>query len=114
VTGPILTTRSAHDRAVNTWYPWAAGVANQVEFAPPGELPRYGLGVTNIVARPTRAAAELSTQELRDGAAELAALVARWRPRGGAVGRAGACGVLHAAEFEGFASSMPSNRGAPG
>ena len=46
-----------------------------------GELPRYGLGVTNIVARPTRAAAELSTQELRDGAAELAALVARWRPR---------------------------------
>jgi len=40
--------------------------------------------------------------------------VARWRPRGGAVGRAGACGILHAAEFEGFASSMPSNRGAPG
>jgi double-stranded uracil-DNA glycosylase len=46
-----------------------------------GDLPRYGLGVTNLVARPTRAAAELSTQELRDGAAELADLVARWRPR---------------------------------
>jgi len=46
-----------------------------------GELPRYGLGVTNIVARPTRAAAELSPQELRNGAAELADLVARWRPR---------------------------------
>ena len=45
------------------------------------ELPRYGLGVTNLVARPTRAAAELTAQELRDGAAELADLVARWRPR---------------------------------
>jgi TDG/mug DNA glycosylase family protein len=46
-----------------------------------GELPRYGLGVTNVVARPTRTAAELSRQELRDGAAELADLVARWQPR---------------------------------
>jgi TDG/mug DNA glycosylase family protein len=45
-----------------------------------GELPRYGLGVTNIVARPTRTAAELSAQELRDGAAQLADLVAHWRP----------------------------------
>jgi len=42
VLGPILTTRSAHDRAVGTWYPWAAGAASQVEFAPPGELPNYG------------------------------------------------------------------------
>jgi TDG/mug DNA glycosylase family protein len=46
-----------------------------------GELPRYGLGITNVVARPTRTAAELSRQELRDGAAELADLVARWQPR---------------------------------
>src|SRR5689334_23253733 len=36
-----------------------------------GELPRYGLGITNIVARPTRTAAELTLQELRDGALEL-------------------------------------------
>jgi hypothetical protein len=42
VRGPILTTRSAHDRAVGTWYPWAAGAARQVDFAPPDELPRYG------------------------------------------------------------------------
>jgi TDG/mug DNA glycosylase family protein len=46
-----------------------------------GELPRYGLGVTNLVARPTRAAAELGAQELREGAAELADFVARWRPK---------------------------------
>ena len=30
VRGPILTTRSEFDRAVGTWYPWAAGVARQV------------------------------------------------------------------------------------
>jgi TDG/mug DNA glycosylase family protein len=45
------------------------------------ELPRYGLGVTNLVDRPTRAAAELTPDELREGAAALAELVARYRPR---------------------------------
>lgn len=45
------------------------------------ELLRYGIGVTNIVARPTRAAAELSAAELRDGAVALSDLVARFRPR---------------------------------
>ena len=45
------------------------------------ELLRYGLGVTNIVDRPTRAAAELTPAELRAGAAALADLVARHRPR---------------------------------
>jgi double-stranded uracil-DNA glycosylase len=46
-----------------------------------GELLRYGLGVTNVVARPTRAAAELDPAELREGAIALAELVARHRPR---------------------------------
>jgi double-stranded uracil-DNA glycosylase len=46
-----------------------------------GELPRYGLGVTNIVDRPTRTAAELTPAELRAGAVALAELVARYRPR---------------------------------
>jgi double-stranded uracil-DNA glycosylase len=45
------------------------------------ELLRYGLGVTNLVDRPTRTAAELSAQELREGADALADLVARYRPR---------------------------------
>jgi TDG/mug DNA glycosylase family protein len=45
------------------------------------ELPRYGLGVTNLVDRPTRAAAELAPDELRAGAVALAELVAAWRPR---------------------------------
>ncbi len=46
-----------------------------------GELLRHGLGVTNIVDRPTRTAAELTPEELRAGAAALAELVARYRPR---------------------------------
>jgi double-stranded uracil-DNA glycosylase len=45
------------------------------------ELLKYGMGITNVVARPTRAAAELSVVELREGAAALAELVARYRPR---------------------------------
>jgi double-stranded uracil-DNA glycosylase len=45
------------------------------------ELPRYGLGVTNLVDRPTRSAAELTPEELRAGAAALADLVAGYRPR---------------------------------
>ena len=45
------------------------------------ELPRYGLGVTNLVDRPTRTAAELSREELRAGVDALAGLVARYRPR---------------------------------
>jgi double-stranded uracil-DNA glycosylase len=45
------------------------------------ELPGYGLGVTNLVDRPTRAAAELTADELRAGVEGLADLVARYRPR---------------------------------
>ncbi|MGY2085748.1 G/U mismatch-specific DNA glycosylase [Blastococcus sp. SYSU DS0539] len=45
------------------------------------ELLRYGLGVTNVVDRPTRTAAELSAEELRAGAVALERLIARYRPR---------------------------------
>jgi TDG/mug DNA glycosylase family protein len=45
------------------------------------ELLRYGLGVTNLVDRPTRAAAELTSEELRAGATALADLVREYRPR---------------------------------
>jgi double-stranded uracil-DNA glycosylase len=46
-----------------------------------GTLPAYGVGITNVVARPTRAAGELSRDELRAGARELEALVASLQPR---------------------------------
>jgi len=45
------------------------------------ELPRYGLGVTNLVDRPTRTVAELTREELATGAVALAELVGRYRPR---------------------------------
>lgn len=46
-----------------------------------GELPALGLGITNLVDRPTRAADELSRDELRAGAAALERLVIAHRPR---------------------------------
>jgi TDG/mug DNA glycosylase family protein len=49
------------------------------------ELLDYGLGVTNLVDRPTRTAAELRPEEIRAGAAALAVLVRRYRPRAVAV-----------------------------
>jgi double-stranded uracil-DNA glycosylase len=45
------------------------------------ELPARGLGVTNVVARATARADELSPAELITGGAVLAELAARWRPR---------------------------------
>jgi double-stranded uracil-DNA glycosylase len=44
-------------------------------------LPEFGLGITNVVARATARADELSPAELVEGGAILAALAARWRPR---------------------------------
>jgi len=41
VAGPIITTQSDYDFAVGRFYPMAAGVRRQVDFAP-GELPKYG------------------------------------------------------------------------
>jgi hypothetical protein len=63
VKGPIVTTQSSFDSAVGRWYPLAAGVARQVEFARP-EYPRYGAVGTfglqgpdlDIVAGPMQAA----------------------------------------------------------
>ena len=46
-----------------------------------GLLPSFGLGLVNIVSRPTRAAAELSTAELHAGAEALQATVRAWTPR---------------------------------
>jgi double-stranded uracil-DNA glycosylase len=53
----------------------------QLRPAEQDELLGYGLGVTNVVARGSARADELSTAELRAGAADLAAKLATWRPR---------------------------------
>jgi double-stranded uracil-DNA glycosylase len=44
-------------------------------------LPSFGLGVVNLVSRPTRSAAELSAAELRAGAVGLEETVRAWAPR---------------------------------
>jgi TDG/mug DNA glycosylase family protein len=44
-------------------------------------LPAEGLGITNVVARATARADELSPAELIEGGAILTALVEKWRPR---------------------------------
>jgi TDG/mug DNA glycosylase family protein len=44
-------------------------------------LPEAGLGITNVVARATARADELSPAELVEGGAVLAVLADRWRPR---------------------------------
>ncbi|TXL88244.1 G/U mismatch-specific DNA glycosylase [Streptomyces sp. IB2014 016-6] len=45
------------------------------------ELPAYGLGITNVVARATARADELSDEEFREGGRILEAKVERLRPR---------------------------------
>jgi double-stranded uracil-DNA glycosylase len=46
-----------------------------------GELPRYGIGITNVVDRASAGAADLSDEELRAGAEQVAELVRRYEPR---------------------------------
>ncbi|MET9822180.1 MULTISPECIES: G/U mismatch-specific DNA glycosylase [unclassified Streptomyces] len=45
------------------------------------ELPSYGLGITNVVARASARADELGAEEYREGGRLLVAKVARLRPR---------------------------------
>lgn len=45
------------------------------------QLLQYGIGITNIVSRPTASAQELTTQELRDGAQELIPKVKAYKPK---------------------------------
>lgn len=44
-------------------------------------LLKSGYGMTNIVPRPTRAAADITNQEYKDGAAELYRKISYYRPR---------------------------------
>lgn len=53
----------------------------QLDPAEQSELLEWGLGITNLVARTTARADELTREELKEGAATLTALVARYAPR---------------------------------
>jgi double-stranded uracil-DNA glycosylase len=52
----------------------------QLRPAEQGELPAYGLGITNVAARATARADELSAEEFREGGRILTAKVERLRP----------------------------------
>ncbi|MBX5464764.1 MAG: mismatch-specific DNA-glycosylase [Clostridia bacterium] len=45
------------------------------------ELPRYGLGIVNLVDRVTPGSADLSWSEMVEGGRRVRALAERWRPR---------------------------------
>lgn len=71
-------------RPGNRFWPalFAAGITPRL-LAPAeqGELLRYGVGITNLVDRPSAAAAEVTAAELRAGAARLERVARRQRPR---------------------------------
>ncbi|MBY0512911.1 MAG: hypothetical protein K2P78_03255, partial [Gemmataceae bacterium] len=60
VRGALLSTQSVFDTATGKWYPLGAGVARQVAFAGPGELPKYGAVGTHGVRGPGVTATDVS------------------------------------------------------
>lgn len=55
-------------------------IPEPIDFEHDRELLRHGFGITNVCARETRSAAELTREELRAGAALLANKVRRLQP----------------------------------
>jgi hypothetical protein len=60
VRGPVLATQSVFDHATGKWYPLGAGVAGQVAFAAPGELPKFGAVGSHGIRGPGTNAADKS------------------------------------------------------
>jgi double-stranded uracil-DNA glycosylase len=70
-------------RPGNRFWPTLHGAGFTPRVLRPDEdqaLLELGIGITNLVARTTPAAAELSNDELRTGAARLRTIVERYRP----------------------------------
>jgi TDG/mug DNA glycosylase family protein len=71
-------------RPGNRFWPALHGAGFTDRLVHPSEqylLPSLGLGITNVVSRATARADELSPEEFVEGGAQLAARVARLRPR---------------------------------
>lgn len=60
VRGPVLSTQSVFDTATGKWYPLGAGIARQVAFAAPGEMPKYGAVGTHGIRGPGTTATDMS------------------------------------------------------
>jgi TDG/mug DNA glycosylase family protein len=81
----LLSAERGHHfaRPGNRFWPALHGSGFTDRLLSPDEdatLLEYGLGITNLVDRPTRAADELSADELRQGADALASLAQRYEP----------------------------------
>jgi TDG/mug DNA glycosylase family protein len=81
----LLSAERGHHfaRPGNRFWPALHGSGFTDRLLSPDEdatLLGYGLGITNLVDRPTRAADELTTDELKAGAAQLADLARQYEP----------------------------------
>jgi TDG/mug DNA glycosylase family protein len=81
----LESARRGHNfaRPGNRFWPALHGAGFTPRLLRPEEdglLPSFGLGITNVVDRASRGAAELRASELRAGAAQLDDLVRRWEP----------------------------------
>ncbi|MFC7991149.1 G/U mismatch-specific DNA glycosylase [Streptomyces pilosus] len=82
----LMTAATGHHfaRPGNRFWPALHRSGFTPELLPPSQqekLLSYGLGITNVVARATARADELSAEEYREGGRLLTAKVARLRPR---------------------------------
>ncbi|ALV49004.1 G/U mismatch-specific DNA glycosylase [Streptomyces althioticus] len=82
----LMTAATGHHfaRPGNRFWPALHRSGFTPRLLPPSEqreLLTYGLGITNVVARATARADELSAEEYREGGRELAVKVGRLRPR---------------------------------
>ncbi|MGA5291839.1 G/U mismatch-specific DNA glycosylase [Streptomyces pseudogriseolus] len=82
----LMTAATGHHfaRPGNRFWPALHRSGFTARLLPPSEqheLLSYGLGITNVVARATARADELTAEEYRQGGRELAVKVARLRPR---------------------------------
>jgi TDG/mug DNA glycosylase family protein len=81
----LLSAERGHHfaRPGNRFWPALHGAGFTPRLLSPDEdetLLEYGLGITNLVDRPTRAADELSAAELKAGAGALVDLAQQFRP----------------------------------
>jgi double-stranded uracil-DNA glycosylase len=82
----IRSSQTGHHFAhpANRFWPalFAAGITPRL-YTPAEQhlLPRLGIGITNLAARPSATAAEVTAAELRAGAQRLERLTAEHRPR---------------------------------
>jgi TDG/mug DNA glycosylase family protein len=103
-------------RPGNRFWPALHGAGFTPRLLSPNEdmkLLAYGLGVTNLVDRPTRAADELSADELKAGARALAKLARHYEPAVIAVVGLSAWRIVHGRPKAGIGLQPESVGGRP-